>query len=88
MLSESTSLERASRMLASVLMLMDKVLKQKATWKASATEWDFLCDLSAATGQTLPDEARDSGAVTLSFLGLVRFGLERTIKLFGSPEAP
>jgi hypothetical protein len=74
-------------MLASVLMLTDKVLRQRATWQASAPEWDFLCDLSAATGQTLPDEARNSGAVTLGFLGLVRFGLERTIKLFGPSEA-
>ena len=87
MLSESTSLESASRMLGGVLKLADKVLKQKATWQASALEWDFLCDLSAATGQTLPDEARNSGAVTLGFLGLVRFGLEGTIRLLGPSVA-
>jgi hypothetical protein len=81
MVSETTPIERVSRMLAEVRALTDKVLARKGTWTASAPEWDFLCELSAVTGQTLPDEARDSGAVVLGFLGLARFGLEATVRL-------
>jgi hypothetical protein len=69
--------------LPDVLALIGKVSCRRDSWRATLAEWRFLAEVSAATGQCLPAEALTSASVTLCFLVLARFGLEKRERALG-----
>jgi hypothetical protein len=80
--------EEQKQMLMDVALLIERVNAGQGAWRASRDEWDFLCKVSAATGQTLPDEAATIWRVALGFLGLARSGLEATMEILSGAPNP
>jgi hypothetical protein len=81
-------LQRVSELLAGVLALTDKVISERATWKASPAEWAFLLEVSSLTERVLPAEAATDPSSALGFLLLVRFSLESTLRTLRDPSDP
>ena len=82
------SLLQVSLLLASVLALFDKLTSETSSWRASASEWTLLSEVSNVTGQRLPPEAASSGKVALGFVGHARFRLEATVRLLSEAPGP
>jgi hypothetical protein len=81
-------LQRVSELLSGVLALTDKVIAERTVWKASPAEWAFLLEVSSLTERVLPEEAATDPSSALSFLLLVRFSLEATLRSLREPSDP
>ncbi len=84
----SPYLQRVADLLASVLALTDKVITERATWKASPPDWDLLLEVSSLTERVLPADAATDPSSALAFLLLVRFSLESTLRTLGDTPDP
>ncbi len=79
-------LQRVLQMLVEVLALTDRVVAQRASWRASSEDSDFLSEVASLTSQTDPEEASKSATKALSFLLFARFTLETKARLLGNSD--
>jgi hypothetical protein len=84
------SSQRVSRLLDAVRLLTETMLADTHPWVATTEQSRFLLEVSARTGQLLPEESVRTASVTLGFLLMAQFSLgaklrgefpARTIKL-------
>jgi hypothetical protein len=78
---------RVSALLEGVLSLTQKVVTKRAAWRASATEWEFLLEVSGLTERVLPPEAVDDASSALGFLWFARFRLETSMVTLSSTQS-